>query len=390
MADSQVLEKSSVEPKKRLADLLQESQKVGLHFERLEVKGYEQVLKVIDKRAGLQAIIAIHNTTQGPALGGVRIYPYASFDDALEDVLRLSKGMTYKSAIAEVGFGGGKSVIIADPKTQKTPELLLAFGAAVEKLSGAYICAEDAGCSPEDLKIVRRATKYVVGLPQGKSSGNPSPFTAWGTFRGIQATLKKIYGTDSVEGRKVAVQGLGNVGMCLVDYLFWHGAELILSDIDSTRAQKLAAKYGAKVVPANQILQTECDILAPCAMGGIINDQTIPAFRCKGIAGCANNQLLNDSHATVLKAKGILYAPDFVINAGGLLNVAAELEDEGYQPAFPRGKTHRIYDILTAIYEIAERNRESTQSAALALADYRIKYSIGKRVIPPTFHHNAE
>jgi len=389
--NSQLLEKSTEDSKKRLASLVKEGQKVsGLHLEKIPVKGYEQVMKVTDKKSGLTAIIAIHDTTLGPALGGIRIQPYASFNDALEDALRLSKGMTYKSAVAEVGFGGGKSVILADPKTQKTPEMLLAFGEAVEKLGGVYICAEDMGCTTEDVKIVRRATRHVVGLPHAKSSGDPGPFTAWGTFRGIQSVAKKLYGSESLEGKSVAVQGLGNVGSVLVEFLFWAGAKLILSDIDAAKLQKFAAKYNAKTVPVDKILETECDILAPCAFGGIINDKTIPLFRCRGIAGSANNQLLRDSHANALRDKGILYAPDFVINAGGLLNVACELEDGGYIPTLPRYKVHHIYDTLLAIYEIAEKNRESTHTAALSLADYRIKYSIGKRVIPPTYHHSAD
>ena len=386
---NQLLEKNIQDPKKRLASLLQESQK-SLQFERIIVKGYEKVVKVTDAKAGLTAIIAIHNTTLGPALGGIRIQPYATFDAALEDALRLAKGMTYKSAVAEVGFGGGKSVIIADPKKQKTPELLMAFGAAVEKLAGMYICAEDMGCTTEDVKIIRRVTKHVVGLPHEKSSGDPGPFTAWGTFRGIQSVVKRLYMSDSLEGKRVAVQGLGNVGSHLVDHLFWAGAELILSDIDPIKLQKFAAKYGARTVAPDQILKVECDVLVPCAAGGIINDQTIPEFRCKAIAGCANNQLLRDTHAQNLRDRGILYAPDFVINAGGLLNVAEELEDAGYNPKNPRYKVHHIYDTLLAIYEIADKNKESTHVAALSLADYRIKYAVGKRVIPPTFHHSAE
>jgi len=377
------------DPKKILASLLQESQR-GLHFEKIHVKGYEKVVKVTDKTVGLTAVIAIHNTTLGPALGGIRIQPYATFEAALEDALRLSKGMTYKAAVAEVGFGGGKSVIIADPKKDKTPELLMAFGAAVEKLGGMYICAEDMGCTTEDVKIVRRKTSYVVGLPHAKSSGDPGPFTAWGTFRGIQSVIKKLYNTDSLEGKKIAVQGLGNVGGCLVEHLFWAGADLILSDLDLVKLQKFATKYNAKTVPIDQILKVECDVLAPCAAGAIINDQTIPELRCKAIAGSANNQLLREVHAQVLKDRGILYAPDFVINAGGLLNVTEEVEDNGYNPKPARYKAHHIYDTLTAIYEIAERNKESTHAAALSLAEYRLKYAIGKRVIPPTFHHSIE
>jgi leucine dehydrogenase len=365
-------------------------QEGSLQMELIPVKGYEQVFKITDPKSKLKAIIAIHNRTLGPALGGIRIQPYLSFEAALEDVLRLSKGMTYKSAIAEVGFGGGKAVIIADAKTEKTPELLLAFGAAVEQLAGDYICAEDLGCTAEDVKIVRRSTKYVVGLTHKKSSGDPGPFTAWGTFRGIQSVVQKLYGSDSLEGRKVAVQGLGNVGSYLIDFLFWAGAELILSDIDAEKLHRLAAKYGAKTMAPDQILKAKCDVLAPCALGGIINDQTIPQMNCRAIAGSANNQLLRDSHADMLRERGILYAPDFVINAGGLLNVAAELEDQGYSPQSPRFKVHHIYDTLLSIYEIAEKNRESTHNAALSLADYRIKYGVGKRVISPTFHHTAE
>ncbi len=389
--NQQLLEKTSLDAKKRLNALIQEGQKhSSLQIENLFVKGYEQVLKVTDKKSGLKAIIAIHDTTLGPALGGIRIFPYASFDDALEDVLRLSRGMTYKSAVSEVGFGGGKSVIIADSKHQKTPELLMAFGQSVDQLKGAYICAEDVGCTTEDVRIIRRTTKYVVGLPNSKSSGDPGPFTAWGTFRGIQSAVRKLFGTDALEGRTIAVQGLGNVGKHLVDHLFWAGARLIISDVDTAKTQQLAKKYGAKTVPVDQILKTECDIFAPCALGGIINDQTIPHFRCRAIVGSANNQLLCDSDANGLRDRGILYAPDFVVNAGGLLNVSAELEDCGYHPAAPRSKIHRIYDTLLAIYEIAEKNRESTHDAAFALAEYRIKYGIGKRVIPPTFHHIAE
>ena len=268
--------------------------------------------------------------------------------------------------------------------------MLLAFGAAVEQLGGSYICAEDVGCTPEDCKIIRKATKYVVGLPHAKSSGEPGPFTSWGVFRGIQSAAMKLFKTDSLEGKRIAVQGLGSVGSNLVEYLFWAGADLILSDVDPIKMQRLSKKYGTKTLSPEEILGAECDILAPCALGGIVNDETLPRFRCKAIAGGANNQLLRDSHAVALKDRGILYAPDFVINAGGLLNVAAELEENGYHPASPRAKIHRIYDTLSAIYEIAERNNESTQAAALALADYRIKYGIGKRVNPPAFHHMPE
>ena len=357
-----------------------------LCFEEIKVPGYELVLKITHAEAHLTAIIALHDLTLGPALGGIRIQPYASFEAALEDVLRLSKGMTHKSAVAEVGYGGGKSVIIADPKKDKTPALLKAFGAAVEELHGRYICAEDVGCSIEDVLVIRQATRYVVGLPQAQSSGDPGPFTAWGIFRGIQATCKKAFGSDSLEGRSIALQGLGNVGSNLLPHLFWAGARLILSDIDSHKLQTLAKKYGAETLPPDQILSAECDLLAPCALGGILNDASLPKLRCRAIAGGANNQLKHPSHAEALRHLGILYAPDFVINGGGLLNVSAELEEKGYSASLSRAKINRIYDYLLAIYEIAEKNGESTESAALALAEYRLKYGIGKRLTPPTFH----
>jgi leucine dehydrogenase len=359
----------------------------ALELEEIFVPGYEKVIKVSQKEVGLSAIIAIHSLAMGPALGGIRIYPYATFDAALNDVLRLSKGMTYKSAVAEAGWGGGKSVIIADPSKHKTKELLLAFGQAVDRLQGEYICAEDVGCTPADVLVISQATPYVVGLPHQKSSGNPSPFTAWGTFRGIQSVLKKIYGSESVENKTVAIQGLGSVGVELAKMLFWGGARLIVSDIDAEKCRTIATLTGARVVAPDQICQVECDVLSPCAMGGTINENTIPHLKCKAIAGCANNQLLKDSDGDELSLRGILYAPDFVINAGGLINVTEELFLNGYNPVASRNKTHRIFDQLMVIYDIAEQNRFSTHRAAISLADYRLKYQIGRRVEPACFNH---
>lgn len=359
----------------------------ALELEEMIVPGYEKVIKISQKEVGLSAIVSIHSTVMGPALGGTRIYPYSTFDAALLDVMRLSKGMTYKSALAQSGWGGGKSVIIADPKKQKTEELLLAFGHAIDRLGGQYICAEDVGCSPQDVLTISKATRYVVGLPHEKSSGNPSPFTAWGTFRGIQSVAKKIYNTDDLEHLTVAIQGMGSVGTELAMFLFWAGAKLIISDIDLEKCHKVAKLTGAEVVGIDEILTVECDVLSPCAMGGIINEQLIPNLRCKGIAGCANNQLLCDSDANELHARKILYAPDFVINSGGLINVSEELDPKGYQPVVARNKVHKIYDELMVIYDIAEQNRFSTHHAAVSLADYRLKYGIGKRVEPACFHH---
>jgi leucine dehydrogenase len=359
----------------------------GLELEEIFVQGYEKVVKVTHKAVGLQAIICIHTTAMGPALGGTRIYPYPTFEGALNDVMRLSQGMTYKSAVAESGWGGGKSVIIADPKKHKTKELLYAFGQAVDRLQGEYICAEDVGCTPEDILAISKATPYVVGMAHSKSSGNPSPFTAWGTYRGIQSVLKKMTGSDLLENRTVAIQGLGSVGYELAKILFWAGAKLIVSDLDTDKCRAIAEFTGARIVSPAEILKVECDVLSPCAMGGAINEHSIPLLRCKAIAGCANNQLQKDSDADELHARGILYAPDFLINAGGLINVSQELEPDGYNPVAARNKVHRIYDQLMVIYDIAEQNRFSTHRAALSLADYRLKYRIGKRIEPPCFHH---
>lgn len=389
---SQTLDKKIQAPQEILSELLQKApkKKTSLQLEKIFAPGYEQVIQVTDPSCGLRAIIAIHNTALGPSLGGIRIQPYATFEAALEDVLRLSKGMTYKSAVAGVGFGGGKSVILADPRTEKTPERLHSFGKAVEQLQGWYICAEDVGCTPQDVQIVQEETQYVVGLAHAKSSGDPGPFTAWGTLRGIQAALKKIYGSDAIEGRTIAVQGLGSVGSHLLEGLFWAGARLLIADMDGQKAQRLAKRYGAQVVSPDEILFASCDVLAPCALGGILNEQTIPLLRCRAVAGSANNQLLKDTDAQLLKERGILYAPDFVINAGGLLNVSAELDETGYLPAKPRAQSHRIYDTLLSIFEIAEKNKETTHNAALALAEYRIRYGVGKRTQPPVFHHSLK
>jgi leucine dehydrogenase len=364
----------------------QNEDNMGLKFKEIPVKGYERVVKISDEDSGLEAIIAIHDTTLGPALGGTRIFPYAHFDDALKDVLRLSRGMTYKSAIVESGFGGGKSVIIADPHTQKDEAKLRAFGKAINRFKGTYICAEDVGCTLDDVLTIREETPYVTGLPFPKSSGNPCRFTAWGTFCGIKAASMRLFGSSDLKGKKVAIQGLGSVGMVLVDFLFWAGAELFVSDIDKKKAKEVALRYGATSVHSDEILFVECDVLVPCAMGGIINDETLPKLRCKALAGCANNQLEKESQADDLRARGILYAPDFVINAGGVLNASFEFDQEGYRPIEARKRTDAIFDKLLTIFDIAEKSNCSTLTAAMQLADYRIKYGIGKRIREPYFH----
>ena len=270
-------------------------------FEKLYIDGYEVVYKITNNKTDLLAIISLHDTTLGRALGGTRIATYKNFDEALTDALRLSKGMTYKAAMAEVGLGGGKSVIALKDMKDKNETLLRSFGEAVNILEGKYICAEDMGCTPKDVLVIRERTKYVVGLPHEKSSGNPSKFTAWGVFQGILATLKKLYGSKNIKGKKIAIQGLGSVAHYLIEHLFWHGADLIISDIDETKLKKFAK--AAKIVKSDDIYKQECDIFVPCAIGGIINDKTINELKCKAICGAANNQLLEDRHADILREK---------------------------------------------------------------------------------------
>ena len=362
--------------------------KFQLQYEEIEIEGYEKIVKVTDKVTDLTAIIAIHSTSLGPALGGIRIYPYASFDDALFDVLRLAKGMTYKAAVAGLSLGGGKSVIIADPRKDKSKELLTSFALAIESFQGKYICAEDSGCSTADVKIISDTTKYVVGLVHEKSSGDPSGFTAFGTYRGIQSVLQKLDGSTDLRGKKVAIQGLGNVGYLLMESLFWAGAKVVASDLNQQRLLQVQKDFGVEIVSTDEILFQECDVLAPCAMGGIISADVIPKLRCRAIAGCANNQLLKDEDGQLLVNRKILYAPDFVINSGGLLNVAQEITPKGYCPKASREKIDHIFDTLLTIYEIAGKNKISTHNAAKSLAEYRIQYRIGKTENKPVFHHS--
>lgn len=358
-----------------------------LKLEPIDIPGYETVVKISDPSVALKGFIAVHDTTLGPSLGGIRMYPYAKEEDALADVLRLAKGMTQKAAIAKCETGGGKSVIIGDPHTQKTEALFRSFGRAVEAVKGKYICAEDVGISPDDLEVIRDETKYVVGLQHEHSSGNPAPYTAWGTLRGIQAALEYLDGSQSLEGITVAVQGLGAVGMNLVKMLYWQGARLLVADVRKERVERAMIAFGAEPVDVNEIPFVRCDVLAPCALGGVVSPQTIDLLKCRAIAGCANNQLTDPALALLLKQRGIAYAPDFVINAGGLINVVVEMRKEGYSPYVARQRVDNIYKQVKSIFEIADQNNESTHDAANALASYRLEYGIGKRTEEPEFHH---
>ncbi|HEY8552862.1 MAG TPA: Glu/Leu/Phe/Val dehydrogenase dimerization domain-containing protein [Thermaerobacter sp.] len=340
-------------------------------FANMEAMGHEQVVFCYDRTTGLKAIIAIHDTTLGPALGGCRMWPYASEEDALVDVLRLSRGMTYKHAAMGLNFGGGKSVIIGDPRRDKSEMLFRAFGQFVDSLGGRYITAEDVGTGTEDMAYIAMETRHVVGLP-GRS-GDPSPATAYGVFRGMKACLGEAFGDESFQGRVVAIQGLGHVGAHLARLLHEAGARLVVTDIDPERAQRVAAEFGAQVVPPDAIYDVECDVFAPCALGAILNDETIPRLRCRIVAGSANNQLAEPRHGAELARRGILYAPDYVINGGGVIHVADEYAPGGYDRDRAFARVATIYDKIKAILAMAREQGITTAEAADRLAEQRIR-----------------
>ncbi len=315
--------------------------------------GHEKVLFVNNEKAGLKAIIAVHNTVRGPAIGGCRLYPYASEEDALFDVLRLSRGMSHKNAAAGLDFGGGKGVIIADP-SQKTEAMFEAFGEAVNALGGCYITAEDVNTDCDDAIVMTRKTKYVCGLPA--VSGDPSPFTALGVWQGIKATAKVVFGTDNLKGMKIAVQGVGKVGFDLCRHLHEEGAELYIANRKNMEIlDKAVSEFGAKIVPADKILSQECDILAPCAMGAIVNYDTVPTFNCRAIAGAANNVILDEKCGQALKDRGIFYAPDFIINAGGVINAAGEAAGNYNKDEVLK----KVYNIYNTIEHILTESKET-------------------------------
>lgn len=356
-----------------------------LTIKDIEVPGYERLIEGKDPARGLHCFIAIHNTQLGPSLGGTRMHPYANKEAAIKDVLLLAKAMTYKSAMAEDGLGGGKSVILGDPSKEKNPELLHAFAEVVDFLKGSYIAAEDVGTSPKDMATIHQKTPYVCAMLSAKSSGDPSRFTAWGVFRGIQAVAMKLWQSASLRNKTIAIQGLGHVGAKLADLLFWEGAKLIVCDVNAPLANDFRLSCGAQVIDPASFCNVECDILAPCAMGEVINPQSLPLLRCKAIAGGANNQLSHGEIGVQLKDKGILYAPDYIINAGGIINAAAEFEEGGYHPVFARDKVDHIYDILLNLFNKAEKENKATNAVADEIAEYNLYHGIGKRKQPITF-----
>lgn len=346
-------------------------------FEYMEKYGYEQLSFFQDSATGLRAITCIHSTVLGPALGGSRFYPYKNEDDAVLDALRLARGMTYKSAVSGLNLGGGKTVIIGDPKvlqndSVKAEAFWRTLGRFIQGLNGRYITAEDVGTTTDDMAYINAETNYVAGL-LGRS-GNPSPWTALGVYKAIQACCKHVYGSDSVSGKTVAVQGLGGVGYSLCELLHKNGAKLVISNISQEKIEKAVKEFGATKVDAEKIYAADCDIFAPCALGAVINDETIPSFKCKIICGAANNVLKEPAvHGKALFDKGITYAPDYVANAGGIINVSTEIADGGYNETVSRNGINRIYDRVSSILRISKETKRPTHLIADELAEARIE-----------------
>jgi leucine dehydrogenase len=344
--------------------------------------GHEQVVFCNDEATGLKAIIGIHNTVLGPALGGTRMWNYANEQEAITDVLRLSRGMTFKAAISGLNLGGGKAVIIGDAKTQKTEAFMRRFGKFVNSLGGKYITAEDVNMKTADMEYIGMETKHVTGLPESMGgSGDPSPVTAYGVYLGMKSTAKKVFGNDSLTGKKVTVQGVGQVGMYLVEHLVKEGAKVTINDISEEKVKALVEKFGVAVVDADGLYDLDMDIYAPCALGATLNDNTIPRLKCSIVAGAANNQLKEElKHGYMLKDKSITYAPDFLINAGGLINVYNE-HLGNYNRKRALEQAEKIYTTNLSILNLAENEKISSQEAAIKLCEKRIE-EVGRVRIP--------
>jgi len=357
---------------------LEENIKSASIFSEVSKMGHEQVVFCHDEPTGLKAIIGIHNTILGPALGGTRMWNYASEEEAVIDVLRLSRGMTYKAAISGLNLGGGKAVIIGDASKMKNEAFLRRFGKFVQSLNGKYITAEDVNMKTSDMEYIAMETKHVTGMPKDMGgSGDPSPVTAYGTYVGMKSAANKAFGSDSLSGKKVSVQGVGQVGMYLVDHLVNEGAEVFITDINKEKLASVAKKTGAKVVGMDEIYDLDVDVYAPCALGATVNDDTISRLKCQVIAGAANNQLADENiHGNMLLQKGIVYAPDFVINAGGIINISSELAGS-YNKEQAYAWTEKIYDTCTNILNKSAVENIPSQQSAILLAEKRIA-DIGK------------
>ncbi len=341
-------------------------------FTQLATYDHEQIVFCNDNATGLKAIIAIHNTVLGPGLGGTRVWNYSNEAEAINDVMRLSRGMTYKAAISGLNLGGAKAVIIGDASKIKTEALMRKFGRFVENLNGKYITAEDVNTTTKDMEYVNMETDHVVGLPESMGGGgDPSPVTAYGVYMGMKASAKHVFGNDSLSGKKIAVQGIGKVGGHLLDYLHKEGAKLYISDINANVLSHYASSMGATVVTGDDIYSLDIDVFAPCAMGAILNTENIAKLKCSIIAGAANNQLADETvHGPALMERGITYAPDFLINAGGLINVYQE--HIGYNKETAIRKAEHIFDVTAEILNISATEKIYTQKAAMNLAEKRI------------------
>jgi leucine dehydrogenase len=346
-------------------------------IQKMSVHDHEQVVFCQDQSTGLKAIIAIHNTVLGPALGGTRMWPYKNESEALNDVLRLSRGMTYKASITGLNLGGGKAVIIGDSRKDKTEALMRRFGKFVNSLGGKYITAEDVGISTRDMEFVKMETDHVSGLPESMGgSGDPSPVTAYGVYMGMKAAAKEKWGSESLEGKRIAVQGIGHVGESLVEYLTKENAKVFICDIYEDRLERVVKEFNSTVVSVDDFYDLDMDIYAPCALGATINDDTLKKLKCSIIAGAANNQLADEKiHGEEVMKKGILYAPDFLINAGGLINVYSELE--GYNRERSMTRAENIYYTTLDIFKLSKEKNIPTYQAANMLAEQRIS-AIGK------------
>lgn len=343
-------------------------------FAQVEAMGHEQVVFCNDLHTGLKAIIGIHNTTLGPALGGTRMWNYANEAEALKDALRLSRGMTFKNAIAGLNIGGGKAVIIGDSRKDKSEMLLRRYGKFVQGLNGRYITAEDVGMSTDDMDYVAQETDYATGIHESEGgSGDPSPFTALGTYMGMKAAAKKAYGSDSLNGKKVAVQGVGHVGQYIIDHLMKEGCEVYITDIYEDQIKAVTDKYPhIQVVKPEEIYDLDVDIYAPCALGATLNDDTLERLRCQIVAGCANNQLEDEQkHGDLCLRKGIVYAPDFLINAGGVINVYSEVA--GKSREWVQRRTEKLYDMTLEVLNRSYAEKKNVQQVAIEMAIQRIE-----------------
>ena len=340
-------------------------------FDSPDFDHHEQVTFVDDKATGLKAIISVHSTAMGPACGGTRMYPYATADAALTDVLRLSRGMSYKNAIADLPLGGGKAVILGDPAKDKSEARLTAYAHAVEALGGRYITAMDVGVGPKDMPVIARGTKYVAGFDQpGKKGGDSGPLTALGVFVGLKAAVKHRLGTDTTKGLTVAMQGLGKVGMDVARRLHAEGAKLIVADVSEDAVRRAVEAFGARQASPDGIATADCDVFSPNALGAILNDDTVMAVKAKVVAGGANNQLARDPHGKILMERGILYAPDYVINGGGIIRVAGQIYD--WDDAETERRVLAIADTLSAIFRRADSEHLPTNVIADRMAVERI------------------